>query len=590
MQGGDPYLPSAVAQDHGIREVFAREPRHAVEFVTEPMHTLESGTHPSDRLVTQYLGEKFKDRRPDIVIALRQPALDFLERTAGSFWSDIPVVFCGVPDDALFGRTLSSRTSGVMMSFDISGTIDLAQRLNPRADRIAIISGTSAYDRAWKRRVEGALSSRARPMPVTWISDAPLDGMLKRVAALPPNTVILYSSVFRDSSGTTFVPRDVIHLFADRARSPIYSFFDTYLGMGIIGGSISRWEEQGTLAGELALHKLQTPTERAQVIIPSPPALLTVDWRQLKRWDIDAETLPAGTRVLFRPEPLLARYRLEISIVMLLVIAQTVLIAALFLQRRRARRAEKAAAEQRSALDQASRLAVLGELTAGIAHEINQPLGAIMSNADAAQMMLEQQPPQTSEAAAVIVSIQRASARASDVVQKVRSLARGKPLELRPLHLNDVVREATELMMSNTTNAGVTSELRLANDLPRVAGDKSALQQILINVIFNAIDAMKGVPRPSRRLIISTSLAAPDEIALSVSDSGHGLTDEAQRHLFDSFFTTKPAGMGLGLTIVRSIVEAHGGRLSAFNNEDSGVTIRATLRIAGCDGTFVQRR
>jgi C4-dicarboxylate-specific signal transduction histidine kinase len=184
----------------------------------------------------------------------------------------------------------------------------------------------------------------------------------------------------------------------------------------------------------------------------------------------------------------------------------------------------------------------------------------------------------------VVASIQRASARASEVVQKVRSLARGKPLEMRPLHLNDVVREANDLMIRNFSDASVACELALAGNLPRVVGDKSALQQVLLNLILNAIDAMKDVPVTKRRLTLSTSSAGPHEVALAASDTGHGLSEQAQKHLFDSFFTTKPTGLGLGLTIVRSIVEAHGGRLAALNNEGAGATIRVTLRVAESAG------
>ena len=157
-------------------------------------------------------------------------------------------------------------------------------------------------------------------------------------------------------------------------------------------------------------------------------------------------------------------------------------------------------------------------------------------------------------------------------------------LELRPLHLNDVVREANDLMIRSFSDASVACELRApTSDLPRIVGDKSALQQVLLNLILNAIDAMKDVPVTKRRLTLSTSPAGPHEVALAASDSGHGLSEQAQKHLFDSFFTTKPTGLGLGLTIVRSIVEAHGGQLAALNNEGAGATIRVTLRLGAED-------
>jgi hypothetical protein len=341
MQGGDPYLPSAVAQDRGIRDVFSRATDASTEFITEPLHTLESSSPVPDAVVTQYLNNKFASRKPDIIIALRQPALEFLERNADTLWPDVPIVFCGIPDDYFGTHTLPARVSGVRIAFDVAGTLDLARRFQPNADRVALIAGTSSYDQAWRGRVESVVSSRFKDLPMIWISDAPIEDMLERVSQLPPQTIILYSSVFRDARGRTFIPRDLISLFSERAHSPIYSFFDTYLGAGIIGGSISSWAEQGMLAGQMALRILRHPGAHSPVIMPAPPSTVSVDMLEMERWKIDPNLVPADTRFLHRPDSLLERYRVEICVVILVLIAQASVIGALMLERLRVRRAER---------------------------------------------------------------------------------------------------------------------------------------------------------------------------------------------------------------------------------------------------------
>jgi PAS domain S-box-containing protein len=240
----------------------------------------------------------------------------------------------------------------------------------------------------------------------------------------------------------------------------------------------------------------------------------------------------------------------------------------------------KHAEEADRRLAQASRLALLGELAASIAHEINQPLGAILSNADALEMLLDSAKGEPEEIRTILSDIRREGIRASEVIRHVRSLVRWKAMEMHALDVNGVAREVLDLASRECRRRGVEIETDLASGLPEVRGDRVWLQQLLLNLILNGIDAISDLPPADRRLLLRTSGDGPSSVEVAVVDRGHGIPEDLLPRLFDSFVTTREQGMGLGLTISRSIVEAHGGKIRAENNPGRGATLRFTLPAA----------
>jgi PAS domain S-box-containing protein len=252
----------------------------------------------------------------------------------------------------------------------------------------------------------------------------------------------------------------------------------------------------------------------------------------------------------------------------------------------RKRAEEKLRASEQRLLDaqmelaRVTRVTSLGELTASIAHEVNQPLAAVIANAEASLRWLNRAIPDLDAARRSVEWVISDGNRASEVIQRVRALAKKSDVEMVPLDVNDVVRETIALVQRELISHQVSSRTELASPLPMVLGDRVQLQQVIINLVMNGIEAMQSVTDRSRKLVIRSGQDETRQVILSVTDCGTGISAENAGRLFNPFFTTKSSGMGMGLSICRSIMECHGGRLWATANLPHGATFQFTLPVS----------
>ncbi len=241
--------------------------------------------------------------------------------------------------------------------------------------------------------------------------------------------------------------------------------------------------------------------------------------------------------------------------------------------------ASEALREAQMQLAHVNRVTTMGQLAASIAHEVNQPLAAAVTNAYAALRWLGAQPPDVEEGRQALGYIIKDGRRASEVIDRIRGLIKKAPARNDPLDINEVVLEVIALTRSEALRNGVSLQSQLANGLPLVQGDRIQLQQVMLNLIVNAIEAMSSTSEGSRELLISTGKDGSDAVLVVVRDSGPGLDPEGLGRLFDALYTTKPGGMGMGLSICRSIIEAHGGRIWATANVPQGAVFQFTLPV-----------
>ena len=277
------------------------------------------------------------------------------------------------------------------------------------------------------------------------------------------------------------------------------------------------------------------------------------------------------------------RYWWQIALITTVILLQAGLISALLREHRRRQFAEVQSRQRTAELARVIRFSTAGELTASIAHEINQPLGSILINAETAQSILKSPSPDIAELNEIVGDIVRDDRRASEVIRRMKSLLKKAPFELKSLDLNDVARETVEFLSSLAVARKVElTSVITPNALP-ILGDRIQLQQVILNLVVNGMDAMKD--KSSENRIISIRTSRVEKFAqLSVSDRGPGIPEDKLKEVFEPFFTSKAEGMGMGLSIARTIIEAHHGLISAKNRDHGGATFRIKLPISN-DGT-----
>jgi PAS domain S-box-containing protein len=243
------------------------------------------------------------------------------------------------------------------------------------------------------------------------------------------------------------------------------------------------------------------------------------------------------------------------------------------------KQSEAEASRQRAELAHVARVSTMGELAASVAHELNQPLGAILANAEAAELFLQQDPPAHGELRAILADIRQDDERAGEVIRRMRALLRKRELDQQPLEINSVVTDVLHVVSGDAALRKTAISADLAPLLPKILGDRVHLQQVLLNLILNGMDAMAEQPRERRRLSVRTRPGTDGLVELVVTDLGHGIEPDKLPNLFEPFYTTKTNGMGMGLSIARRIIEAHRGRIWAENNGSGGAAFHVTLPV-----------
>jgi C4-dicarboxylate-specific signal transduction histidine kinase len=262
------------------------------------------------------------------------------------------------------------------------------------------------------------------------------------------------------------------------------------------------------------------------------------------------------------------------------LLSQAITIAGLVTQRMRRQRAESEIQRQRTELAHVARVSTMGQLASSLAHELNQPLGAILRNAEAGEMLLQSEKPDLKELRAIVTDIRKDDQRAAMVIDRMRALLKRRGLGSNRLNSRDWLEDTIALARPDAAARKVNLRLELAPDLPEVRGDRVHLQQVLLNLLLNGMDAMEGLTNLDRQVIVHAEEIGNGSLEVTVTDCGTGIQGDKVSQVFEPFFTTKPEGLGMGLAISKTIIEAHGGTIRAQNNARRGATFTFTLPAA----------
>jgi PAS domain S-box-containing protein len=704
IYGDQKDLPMNLIVDGRLRSIIREKLNDGVYLFSEYLDISRFPDKRSRRRLLEFLHDKYSAHGPDLIVVIDSAALDQVLLHRDWFFPATPVVFCCVTEGEYKARKIGPGVTGIPAKLDYRPTLELALRFHPGTRRVVVIAGATKEDNDTLTDVRRDFRPFEDTMEFRYLVGLPMADLQHEVSQLSGDTIIIYTNISQDGAGRFFVPREALDQIYEATNVPIYGYYDSYLGHGIVGGFLASFEIEATNAAHLGLQILAGEKPEARSASETTSCAYMFDWRQLKRWGIDEADLPPGVVVRFRSPSLWDLYRWQIIGALSLCGIQAMLIVGLLVQRARRRRTEREirqaearfrmvvesapsavvvvsadgnivlvnaqcarsfgyrredligqpvemlvpercrtehpfngvtffaspsaaltgakrelcgqrkdgrefpveigltpmqtregslvlcvivditarrqAEEARQELAHASRLALAGELTASIAHEINQPLGAILSYADAAELLLESAPESLAQVRQILEYIRRDGLRASEVIRRLRALLSKHEMEVRPVDVNDLASDVLLLIRAESRRRSVTIETHFAANLPLVRGDKVHLQQVVLNLLLNGMEAMADMSG-EKRLTMRTALNQRGCVEIAISDVGAGIPQDRLPRLFEPFFSTKKNGMGLGLSLARSLIEAHGGRIWAENNSRAGATFRFALPIDG---------
>ena len=826
LVAADPHTaPSFTTLELEMRRVVAASVHEPVHFDVEHLDSVFTFSPELRTRFVELFATKYEIARPDVVVAIGASALQFVLSERNRLFPGVPILFSHVDRSDLPSIALPKDAAGVVTQWQAAKQAEVALKLLPGTRRLVVILGSGPVERTYEATLRRDFDPVSKRVATEWWVGIPVPELEQRLARLPADSAVIFTTLYRDDSGGTYVPRLALNNLAERSNAPIFAAASHWIGTGIVGDGRFSYENLGAQTGELIVRVLRGESASSIGVVAGRLGPSTFDGRQLERWNIPRDRLPAGSQVKFERPSVWQQYRQQLLIGLILIVAQGLMLASIFsyrVWRRRAERAERASSESRELYmavsdsleerlatiardgtivstnrawdefarshgldgrlgvgqnylhrirasveagrhdalrtleafeavvtgrerrrrleyrspggvdrwlyemqivalrsesggvlvalkditDQAQseervrvaleslpyatilcdadgkielanaeaerlfgyprpellgrnlerlmpdfrkvkphtaghgtngsvealtarrsdgsdfpvtlhlrtislssravylasiqdlthtrqqeaalrrlrdetahfgRVAMVGEMSAAIAHELNQPLTGIMANCQAAQRLIERGAMTDGDVTETLSDVVADTQRASEVIQRLRLMLLKQPADYRAINLNEIVKQVQRLVAHDLSLAGCVLDLELTEDLPPVTGDRVHLQQVVLNLILNAADAMSDVPAETRRIVLRTRLGLGHTVQLELRDRGPGIAPEVLPRLFEPFFTTKKNGMGMGLSIVRSIVETHSGQITCANAASGGAVFNIVL-------------
>jgi signal transduction histidine kinase/ABC-type uncharacterized transport system substrate-binding protein len=550
-----------------IREELGLQSKEPIDIFEASLATARSADKEEGPFV-EYLRALFSKDQLDLVITIGAPAANFLQQHRSELFPSVPAVHTGLEQRRVPVSTLTANDTVVAVSVDLTNAVGSMLRLVPETASVAVVIGNSPTEKYWLGQMREAVRPFENRVAFTWFNELSFEKMLQRATALPPRSAIFFVLLSVDAAGVAHEESKALVRLHAFANAPMFTVSDEFFGEGIVGGPLTTVANVGREAARVAVRILGG---EPAANIKTPPIEFGTpkfDWRELQRWNISESRLPAGSEVHFRTPGLWEQYRPQMTAGLAALLLQAAIISWLLVERRRRYLAQAEATSHRREVVRLNRVTTANVLSSSIAHELNQPLGAILSNTEAAQILLKANPPDLAQISDILSDIVRDEQRASDIIVGLRNLLNNRTeADLRTFELNDAVRDVVKIIAPEMERRGVVLRTLLASEALPVRCDPIHLQQVVINLVMNGMDAMDGEPGPHNLTVRTCRNAESDFVEVRISDSGKGITESNLTRIFEAFVTTKPQGTGLGLPIARTILESYGGEIWAENRQ-----------------------
>ena len=556
LRSSNVFSATSIAQDQHMREALEGRTAANVSVFVEIVDTVRFNEPTMGKEFLSKLREKYRGEHIDLFLAIGIESLRVAQRYREELLPGVPILFYNVAVDAVERYQIEPGVTGVLLTFDVAGTLDLATKLQPHARRIVVVGGQTDYDKNWIRRAREALMPYKSKLEVEYWNNYTVPEILENLKRLRPDTIVLFLSMVRDATGRNYRTPNIAKHVADVSPAPVYGVMDTVFGQGIVGGVMPSFASHGKLAGELAA-RLLAGEKGSSIPLQTSSVETMIDWRQFQRWGLDAERLPPGTVVQFREPTIWQRYRWQISAVAALCLAQTLLISGLLIQRRRRRRAEREVESLAGRLitaQEAERSRIAGDLH----DDVNQQLAGL-------------------------------SIALSNVKRQLQNGGNGTVqeeigrLQQRTIDLADVIRN-----LSHELHPGVLQHVGLAAALNGHCAEVG--KQYPIEVTFSAVDVRDGIPQEvalclyrvaqeALRNIAAHAAAHKAQVTLRSSEQGVELVIADDGQGFD-LAEAREVG-GLGLISLDERVRLIGGSLAISTEPQHGTEVRVQVPLRG---------
>ena len=527
--------------------------------------------------IVDYIRSTFVGRpKPDLIVTIAGPAAVFARAHRPQLFPDRPILFASVDERYLRGAPLGDNEAAVTVLNDFPRVIDDILQVRPQTKKVFMILGSGSLATFWRRALEIDFKRFDGRVTFVWSNELSMKEILHRCASLPPDAAIFYLTFGTDAAGGTYADTRVLADLHATASAPVFVAMSVLIDHGVVGGPLMPVHDIARSAADAAIRILNG--EPAATVRPAPlvPGPSTFDWRELQRWGIEESRLPPASVVRFRAPDLWHEYRMTVLSAAAVLVTQSLLIVALLYQRRAKQRAEVESRRSLALAADASRRQTMAALANSMTHELGQPLSSMINNARALQMMIAAKRSTPETTGEILSDIQAQGEQATEIIDRHRAMLRGHDLRKAPIDLRAVIQESLALVDHDRVARDIDAVLDLQPHPCVVNGDHVLLKQVLVNLVMNAMDAMADTPAARRRVTVRSEVHGTD-VQISVSDAGTGLPAQLNGRLFAPFVTTKSQGIGIGLTIARSIVDAHGGAIDARNNPGGGATFTITL-------------
>ena len=482
---GQDFKPwSEYAKD--IRAELNRQSPWPLDIIENSLVTARFSDENPEAPFVEYLSALFAKRPLDVIVSIGAPAADFVQRHRQRLFPTTPMVFTAVDQRRVQYSNLTGNDVAVAVNINYLSAFANILQVLPDTKDVIVVVGTSPIEKFWKEAIGKQVEPLTNRIKLSWTDELPFEELLKQASALPPHTAIFWELMIVDAAGVVHegdLPLERLHAVAN---APIFSYDESFFGSAIVGGPLLIVADTSRLTAAVAVRILNG--EKAGDIKVSPVEFSAprFDWRQMQRWGISEKNLPPGSEILFRDPTVLEQYRAYILAVAAAILIQAALIFWLLYEHWRRQRAEILARNTMSELSHVNRMATAGQLSASIAHEVNQPLAGIVANAQAALRWLEKaNVDEVRERLNVIVS---QGFRASDIIVNLRAMFKSDVQKKALVNINKLVLSVLAPVRFDLQKYEIELQTQLDDQIPEVLGNEVQLQQVVLNLVTNAIE------------------------------------------------------------------------------------------------------